>query len=201
MTDKPPTDWEAIEREYRCGKAPLRDIAARHGLTEGSIRKRAKKEKWSRSLASKVKDLVRAPGTQPGTHEAPRTVGRPTKYDPSYCDSLIEAMAEGYSVTAWAGDIGVSRSRVNAWAEVHEDFREALNVGKAKRLKFWEKTAIAVAAKGTGGPGAASVITFGLKNMGGDEWSDTTKTEVTGKNGTPLAPAVAIYALPDNGRG
>jgi hypothetical protein len=129
--------------------------------------------------------------------------GRPTKYDPAYCEEMIDFMGQGYSLTAWAGQIGVSRATVNNWAEANPEFLEALHVAKAKRLMFWEQTAINVAAKGTGGPGAASVITFGLKNMGGDEWSDTTKTELTGKDGAPLpvTPAVAIYTLPDNGRG
>ena len=112
--------------------------------------------------------------------------GRPTKYDPDYCEAVIAFMAQGFSLTAWAGQIGISRSTVNVWAEANPEFSEALNVAKAKRLMFWEQTAINVAAKGTGGPGAASVITFGLKNMGGDEWVDTTKHEVTGKNGAPL---------------
>ncbi len=115
----------------------------------------------------------------------------------------MDFMAQGFSLTAWAGQIGVARSTLNVWAEANEEFSEALNVAKARRLMFWEQTAINVAAKGTGGPGAASVITFGLKNMGGDEWSDTSRTELTGKDGAPL-PAVSpvtIFALPDNGRG
>jgi hypothetical protein len=108
-----------------------------------------------------------------------RPVGRPTKYEKRFCDMLVEDMAAGFSVTAFAGSIGVSRSTINEWAE-HPEFSEALNAGKAKRLRFWEQTAINVAAKGTGGPGAASVITFGLKNMGGDEWSAPDKHEIAG---------------------
>jgi len=184
VSDQTPVDWAGIEVAYKAGQSSLREIGRQFDVSDTAIRKRARAEGWTRPLGAKVREavgeaLVRATGSQPSSHCEPRTVGRPSKYDPSYCDSLIEAMADGYSVTAWAGEIGVSRSRVNAWAEVHEEFREALNVGKAKRLKFWEKTAIAVASKGTGGPGAASVITFGLKNMGGDEWSDTSKQEVT----------------------
>lgn len=116
--------------------------------------------------------------------------GRPTKYEKRFCQMLVDDMGAGYSVTAFAGSIGVSRSTINEWAEQHPEFSEALSMGKAKRLRFWEQTAISVAAKGTGGPGAASVITFGLKNMGGDEWSDTTKTEVTGRDGAPLGPTL-----------
>jgi hypothetical protein len=41
----------------------LREIASQHGISEGAIRKRAKRDDWSRDLAAKVKeradDLVR----------------------------------------------------------------------------------------------------------------------------------------------
>lgn len=68
----PKADWEAVEREYRAGQLSLRAIAGAHGLTEGAIRKRAKKEGWARALAEKVREgvrekLVRLDGTQDGT--------------------------------------------------------------------------------------------------------------------------------------
>jgi hypothetical protein len=94
---------------------------------------------------------------------------------------------------------------LNEWAEHHPEFSEALNTGKAKRLRFWEKTAISVAAKGTGGPGAASVITFGLKNMGADEWVDASKLEHSGPGGSALTPTliqiVGVSAPDENGAG
>jgi hypothetical protein len=47
-------DWELIERDYRAGILTLRAIASRHGITEGAIRLRAKKEGWPRDLAAKI---------------------------------------------------------------------------------------------------------------------------------------------------
>ncbi|WP_204100989.1 hypothetical protein [Proteus sp. CA142267] len=56
-------DWEAIESAYRAGVMSLREIASQHGISEGAIRKRAKKDDWSRDLNAKIKsradDLVR----------------------------------------------------------------------------------------------------------------------------------------------
>ncbi|PHM23715.1 hypothetical protein [Xenorhabdus ehlersii] len=56
-------DWEAIESAYRAGLLSLREIASQHGISEGAIRKRAKRDDWSRDLAAKVKertdDMVR----------------------------------------------------------------------------------------------------------------------------------------------
>ena len=42
-------DWEAIESAYRAGVLSLRDIGEKYGVTEGAIRKRAKKLGWVRS--------------------------------------------------------------------------------------------------------------------------------------------------------
>lgn len=56
-------DWERIEAEYRAGTRTLREIAAEHGITEGAIRKRAKRDDWQKDLAAKVRvkaaELVR----------------------------------------------------------------------------------------------------------------------------------------------
>lgn len=47
-------DWEAIEREYRAGIRSLRDIADQFGVTEGAIRKRARRDGWERDLSGKI---------------------------------------------------------------------------------------------------------------------------------------------------
>lgn len=56
-------DWEAIESAYRAGVMSLREIASQHGISEGAIRKRGKRDDWPRDLNAKVKeradDLVR----------------------------------------------------------------------------------------------------------------------------------------------
>jgi hypothetical protein len=58
-----PPDWERIEASFRAGTMSLREIAAAHGISEGAIRKRAKRDDWSRDLNAKVRakadELVR----------------------------------------------------------------------------------------------------------------------------------------------
>lgn len=57
------TDWDQIELEYRAGIKPLRQIAEANGISEGAIRKRAKRDEWTRDLSAKINaradDLVR----------------------------------------------------------------------------------------------------------------------------------------------
>ena len=61
--DKAIVDWERTELDYRAGVKTLRQIADEYGISEGSIRKRAKREGWTRDLSiriqAKAEELVR----------------------------------------------------------------------------------------------------------------------------------------------
>jgi hypothetical protein len=49
-TRKSAHDWDRIELEYLAGEDSIREIADRHEISEGAIRKRAKAEKWVRAV-------------------------------------------------------------------------------------------------------------------------------------------------------
>lgn len=53
------TDWSEIERLYRDGVLSVRAIADQTGVTEGAIRKEAKKACWVRSESTKVRALAK----------------------------------------------------------------------------------------------------------------------------------------------
>ncbi len=63
MAERKQVDWESVERDYSAGLLSLREIGDKHGVTEGAIRKKAKKEEWVRDLTAKIAkktdDLVR----------------------------------------------------------------------------------------------------------------------------------------------
>lgn len=106
--------------------------------------------------------------------------GRPSSYKQVYCNEVIEYLAGGHSVTAFAGHIGVARSTVFKWADEIVEFSDALKVGQAKATAFWEKILIKVASEGGGN---ATAAIFGLKNRASDDWADKTVNEHTGKDG------------------
>lgn len=106
--------------------------------------------------------------------------GRPTKYDPAYCDQIIAHMQDGASMLSFAAEINVSRATLNVWAEQHPEFLEAVNVAKAKCAAWWEKVARTNAVTGDGN---ATLVVFGLKNMGRDEWHEKMHTEHSGEIG------------------
>lgn len=106
--------------------------------------------------------------------------GRPSKYSPAYCNEVVEFLAQGFSVSAFAGEIGVAASTVKLWAKDIPEFSDAVKRGQAKAIAFWERAAIKLAMTGEGN---ATACIFGLKNRASDEWADMTKTELTGKDG------------------
>ena len=109
--------------------------------------------------------------------KAKAKMGRPTKYDPAYCDAVVEHMSEGASLLSFAASIDVARSTINEWADVHPEFSEAVSRGKAKCAAWWETAGRNLALKGEGN---ATMVVFGLKNMGADEWRDKQEVEHSG---------------------
>lgn len=116
-----------------------------------------------------------------------RPEGRPSKYDPAYCDAVIEHMEEGASLTSFAASINVSRSTVTEWAAVHPEFSAAVNVGKAKCAAWWEKVNRGIAREG-GGTGSAQACALGLKNMAREDWVERSEVDLNIKD--DLAAAI-----------
>lgn len=54
MAGKKNIDWEAVWLDYRANILSLRDMGAKHGVSEGAIRKRAKAGSWERDLNGKI---------------------------------------------------------------------------------------------------------------------------------------------------
>jgi len=102
-------------------------------------------------------------------------VGRPSKYDPAFCDDVINVMATGLSLTAFAGDIGVHRGTINEWMATHPEFSEAVRVAKAKRTASLEKGMLGAES----GP-AVTARMFALKNADPEEWREKQHVEHSG---------------------
>lgn len=110
-------------------------------------------------------------------------MGRPTKYDQSYCDMVVEHMREGASLTSFAAEIDVARSTINEWMSAFPEFSEACARAKAKCAAWWEKVNRSLAQSGTGNHGA---VKLGLTNMAPDDWREVTRQEHSGPEGKPI---------------
>lgn len=123
--------------------------------------------------------------TKPITDRPTLSGGRPTKYDPSFCDQIVDFCAQGYSLTAFAGSLGVARSTIQEWAKEHPEFSVACNAAKAAAAYKWEQRAGRVGEVG-GGPGTAQVVMFQLKNMAPDDYREKVDHTLAGPGGGPV---------------
>lgn len=107
-------DWERIEQDYRAGVKSLREIAGEHGITEGAIRKKAKKDSWERDLAEKIQQRAEALVRNEEVRKQVRT--EEAAHRKTTERQIIEANAEAVAnvKSAHRRDIGRARSIVNA---------------------------------------------------------------------------------------
>lgn len=97
-----------------------------------------------------------------------RGPGRPTSYDPSYCDLVIEDAREGYSLSAFAGGIMVSRQTITDWRKAHPDFDDACATAKVVRARFLET---GMMKEDIPAP-AMNARKFALVNCAEEDWRD-----------------------------
>jgi hypothetical protein len=121
MSDQKQIDWPKVEADYRAGVKSLRQIAADHGLSEGAIRKRAKKEDWERDLAEKV----RAKAEALVRNEAVRKEVREQSRVPE--SAIIEANADVVAMVMMSHRKDIQRSRSLGMALLEELERGTFN--------------------------------------------------------------------------
>jgi len=124
-------DWEAIEAEYSAGVKSIRAIADDHAVTEGAIRKRAKRHGWQRDLSSSVRSAVKSKLVRTsGTHSDVRT-------DADIIDSASDEIAQvvvGHrkhiaTFKGITGKLAITLSEMDVDESNHGDFARSLNSG------------------------------------------------------------------------
>jgi hypothetical protein len=106
--------------------------------------------------------------------------GRPSLYDPAYCEGIVEHCATGASITSYAAEIGVCRDTISEWGSEHPEFSAAVKVAKAKAAAWYDKTARKIAG---GESGNATLCIFGLKNFAPDDFRDVQEQKHSGTIG------------------
>lgn len=118
-------------------------------------------------------------------------MGRPTTYDPKFCDVVRELGKEGASKHEMAWKIGCAWSTFQLWQEVHPDFSAAVNEALADSQGWWEH----VGRTGTIGVikhfNPTSYI-FQMKNRFRKDWNDRTQQQQVNEEGE------TVSALPVN---
>lgn len=115
--------------------------------------------------------------------------GRPTDYDPSYCDRVVEWGEQGKSVTWMAAALDCSKQTVHNWAAANPDFLDALTRAKTRAQAYWEDM---------GQDGIKSPMFNGsvyAKSMAArfpEDWRENKGVELTGAGGGAVQQALTI---------
>lgn len=111
--------------------------------------------------------------------------GRPTKYDPAFCETVIAAGDDGATLAEMAELLDIDRSTLNDWREKYPEFSRAIKRGLQKAQVWWERNGKLATFGGVEGFNATSYI-FQMKNRFPDDWRDKQEREHSGPNGGPI---------------
>ena len=71
--------------------------------------------------------------------ETLKPFGRPTLYDPAYCDQVRELGALGKSIEQISSKLGVSIRTIYVWKDAYPDFLQAMEDAKIAEQNWWEE--------------------------------------------------------------
>lgn len=109
--------------------------------------------------------------------------GRPTAYDPEFCDLVIQYGADGKSLMWMAAAFAVHRDTMYEWMAAHPEFSDAMKRARALAQQWWEDAGQAALSQ----PGFNGSM-WG-KNMAArfaEDWREKSETALTGAGGGPL---------------
>ena len=126
-------------------------------------------------------------------------VGRPTKYNPDMCFEVVELAKLGKSYEQIASTMGYSLRSFYEWRDVCPEFSHAMDDAKQFEQQWWEDQAQAYmlehkdSAKLNTGLWTRSMAARFPK-----KYRESTKTEISGVDGTQLIPNIAVsFVKPD----
>jgi hypothetical protein len=128
-----------------------------------------------------------------------RPVGRPSLYDPAYCDKVVELGALGKSVEQISSNLGVSLRTMYTWRDAYPEFLHALDEAKAAEQTWWEDQAQAYMLEHKDGAKLnASIWSRSMAARFPKKYRESVKQEITGENGAPLLTAIQVSFVNPN---
>jgi transposase len=122
-----------------------------------------------------------------------RPVGRPSLYDPSFCDEVVALGRVGKSVEQIAAILNVSLRTMYSWRDAHEEFLHALDDAKTYEQAWWEEQAAAYMVENKESDRLnASLWSRSMAARFPKKYRESTKTEITGADGVPLLAGINV---------
>lgn len=129
-------------------------------------------------MSKKKAKEITAPQNSPTINE-PKKIGRPSSYNPKYCEEIVEYMRQGFSKIAFAAHIGINVSSIYEWERNYPEFSVAIKVAEQECQKYWENMGN-MGAMGMIPNFNATAWIFNMKNR--FKWRDKQPEEVTQVN-------------------
>ena len=124
---------------------------------------------------------------------AKRPVGRPSAYDPAYCEKAIELGKLGKSTEAIGSILDVGTATLYRWRDEFPEFREALETAKDHELRWWEEQAQAYMVESKDGDRLnSSIWSRSMAARFPKKYRESTKQEITGAEGAPLLSGIQV---------
>ena len=117
-----------------------------------------------------------------------KPVGRPSKYDESFCDQVIDLGKQGLSITQIAFELDIHKDTLYDWKKTKPEFSDAIKKARDYAQGFWEN-ALRTAALGMNPEGVTpnpTLMIFQMKNRCPDEWREKQVQEHVGKDDSEL---------------
>jgi transposase-like protein len=131
--------------------------------------------------------------------EDTKPVGRPSLYDPAYCDKVVALGALGKSVEQISSNLGVSCRVLYDWRDRYPEFLHALTEAKEAEQTWWEDQAQAYMLEHKDGAKLnASIWSRSMAARFPKKYRESVKQEITGENGTPLLTAIQVSFVTPN---
>lgn len=109
--------------------------------------------------------------------------GRPTDYDPAYCDKVREWGRLGKSKAWMAAELGVVRNTIDNWADTHPEFLSAFTHAMELSQQWWEDAGQVGMVENAIN---ASIWSRSMAARFPADWREVKGTELTGKDGAPV---------------
>lgn len=114
-------------------------------------------------------------------------MSRPSEYDPSYCERVIEWGKQGKSKAWMCAELDCTPQTMANWSEAHPEFLEAITRAVSHSQRWWED-------KGQDNLGTAgfqsSMWSRSMAARFPNDWREKSETALTGKGGGAIQVSI-----------
>jgi transposase len=126
-------------------------------------------------------------------------VGRPSKYDPAFCEKVIELGKLGKSVEQIACELNVGTKTLYNWRDENSEFLHALDMAKEFEQNWWETIAQTHMIEEREAPKLnATIWSRSMAARFPKKYRESVKQEITGADGSPLLAGIQVSFVKPN---